>query len=70
MEQAVIDGKVSFSRSGAVSKNVNWISLIVPNDAEVIKQYLIDFKQSGYVPPSLQGCSMIGNTLMNAMMHQ
>ncbi len=55
MEQAVIDGKVSFSRSGAVSKSVNWLSLIVPNDAEVIKQYLIDFKQSGYVPPSLQG---------------
>jgi peptide/nickel transport system substrate-binding protein len=54
MEQAVIDGKVSFSRSGAVSKNVNWLSLIIPNDAEIIKQYLIDFKQSHYVPTSLQ----------------
>jgi peptide/nickel transport system substrate-binding protein len=53
MEQAVIDGKVSFSRSGAVSKNVNWLSLIVPNDAEVIRQYLIQFRDSNYVPIAL-----------------
>jgi len=38
MEKAVIDGKVSFSRSGATSKNVNWLSLIVPKDAEIIKE--------------------------------
>ncbi|MEK0382211.1 MAG: ABC transporter substrate-binding protein, partial [Nitrosopumilus sp.] len=53
MEQSVIDGKVSFSRSGAVSKSVNWLSLIVPNDAEIIKQYLIEFKDSNHVPPAL-----------------
>jgi len=53
MEQAVIDGKVSFSRSGSVSKNVNWLSLIVPNDAEIIRQYLIEFKDSGFEPPAL-----------------
>lgn len=53
MEQAVIDGKVSFSRSGAVSKNVNWLSLIVPNDAEIIRQYLIQFKDTNYVPYAL-----------------
>jgi len=47
MEQAVIDGKSSFSRSGAVSKSVNWLSLIVPNDARMIKEYLQDFKNSG-----------------------
>ena len=55
MEQAVIDGKVSFSRSDAVSKNVNWLSLIVPNDAEIIRQYLIQFKDSNYVPIALDG---------------
>ena len=54
MEQAVIDGKVSFSRSGAVSKNVNWLSLIVPNDAETISQYLEGFRQAGQVPASLE----------------
>ena len=53
MEQSVIDGKVSFSRSGAVSKSVNWLSLIVPNDAEIIKQYLTEFKDSNHVPPAL-----------------
>ena len=53
MEQSVIDGKVSFSRSGAVSKSVNWLSLIVPNDAEIIKQYLTEFKDSSHVPPAL-----------------
>ena len=38
MEKAVRDGKVSFSRSGAVSKNINWLSLIIPNDAMIIKR--------------------------------
>ena len=53
MEQSVIDGKVSFSRSGAVSKSVNWLSLIVPNDAKIIQQYLVEFKDSRYVPQAL-----------------
>jgi peptide/nickel transport system substrate-binding protein len=54
MEQAVIDGKASFSRSGAVSKNVNWLSLLVPNDAKLIQQYLEDFEKSNFIPKSLE----------------
>ena len=54
MEQAVIDGKVSFSRSGATSKNVNWLSLIVPNDAKIIQEYLLEFQNSDYVPLALK----------------
>jgi peptide/nickel transport system substrate-binding protein len=54
MEQAVIDGKVSFSRSGAVSKDVNWLSLIVPNDAAIIKGYLEEFKQTSFIPSALK----------------
>ena len=53
-EKAVLDGKVSFSRSGGISKNVNWLSLIIPNDARIIQQYLIQLKESEYIPPSLQ----------------
>ena len=53
-EDAVLDGKVSFSRSGGVSKSVSWLSLIVPNDANIIKEHLIKFKESKYVPASLQ----------------
>lgn len=53
MEKAVMDGKVSFSRSGATSKNVNWLSLIIPNDANIIKGYLQEFKDSNYIPEAL-----------------
>ena len=54
MEQAVIDSKVAFSRSVAVSKSVNWLSLIVPHDAAIILDYLEEFKNSGFIPPSLR----------------
>ena len=54
MEKAVTDGKVSFSRSGATNKNVNWLSLIIPNDAKIIEDYLMEFKNSRYIPQSLK----------------
>jgi peptide/nickel transport system substrate-binding protein len=49
-----MDGKVSFSRSGATSKNVSWLSLIIPKDANIIKDYLQEFKDSNYVPAPLK----------------
>jgi peptide/nickel transport system substrate-binding protein len=61
MEQSVIDGKVSFSRSGAVSKSVNWLSLIVPNDANIIREYLTEFRESNYIPPSLEYFNLNSN---------
>jgi len=54
MEKAVIDGKVSFSRSGATSKNINWLSLIVPNDAKMIKEYLQELKDEKYIPKAFE----------------
>lgn len=54
LEQAVIDGKVSLSRSGAANKNINWASLIIPNDALVIQSYLDEFKQEKFVPSVLK----------------
>jgi peptide/nickel transport system substrate-binding protein len=54
MEKAVIDGKVSFSRSGATNKNVNWLSLIVPKDAEIIKENLQRYKTDKFIPNSLK----------------
>ena len=54
MEKAVMDGKVSFSRSGATSKSVNWLSLIVPNDAQIIKEYLKEFRENEFIPNSLK----------------
>lgn len=54
METGVIDGKISFSRSGATSKDVNWVSLIIPNDANLIRNYLDKFKQEQYIPAPLK----------------
>ena len=54
MEKGVIDGKISFSRSGATSKDVNWVSLIIPNDANLIRNYLDKFKQDQYIPAPLK----------------
>ncbi|MGQ0376853.1 MAG: ABC transporter substrate-binding protein, partial [Nitrososphaerota archaeon] len=53
MEKSVIDGTVSFSRSGAASKNIDWLSLSVPNNAVLIKNYLDDFKKTSFVPQAL-----------------
>ena len=55
MERAVLDGKASFSRSGAVSKNVGWLSLIVPDDAAMIRENLEGFGRDGFVPAALAG---------------
>ena len=61
MEKAVLDGKVSFSRSGATSKNVNWLSLIIPNDANLIKDYLTEFRDSNHIPVSLEENNLESN---------
>ena len=53
MEEAVKDGAVSFSRSGATSKGINWLSLLVPNDSKIIQRYLEDFKKTSKIPESL-----------------
>ena len=54
MENAVIDGKTSFSRSGAVSKGVNWLSLIIPHDAILLKENLQLFRDSKKIPKPLE----------------
>lgn len=53
MEQAVIDGRVSFSRTDAQAKDLNWLSLIIPRDALLLQQYLVQFKSLKTIPPSL-----------------
>ncbi|MFM8659629.1 MAG: ABC transporter substrate-binding protein [Candidatus Nitrosotenuis sp.] len=53
MEQAVIDGKASFSRTDSQIKNQNWLSLIIPRDAQIISQYLQGFSDSNFIHPAL-----------------
>ena len=61
MEKTVIDGKSSFSRSESISKNVNWLSLIIPNDAKTIQMQLEDFRSSEFIPDSLIEFNQISN---------
>ena len=53
MEAAVVDGKASFSRSGATAKGTDWLSLLVPGDAHLLGGYLRGFAEAGHVPPAL-----------------
>lgn len=55
MEQSVMDGRMSFSRSGSVSKGVSWLSLIVPADSGILREYLDSFARDGAVPAALAG---------------
>jgi len=53
MEKIVIDGKAAFSRTDSQAKSINWLSLIIPRDAQLVSQYLQEFSDSGFVPPAL-----------------
>lgn len=53
MGQAVLDGKTAFSRSAATSKEVSWLSVIVPNDAALLGEYARQLADSGAVPRAL-----------------
>ena len=53
MEKSVTDGKVAFSRSEAGNKNIDWLSLIVPKDASMIKDILGDYKKPIHIPTPL-----------------
>ena len=53
MEKIVIDGKAAFSRTDSQAKSINWLSLIIPRDAQLVSQYLQEFSDLGFVPPAL-----------------
>lgn len=55
MEKSVTDGKLAFSRSDAISKNVDWLSLIVPKDAHIVESDLQEFEKDNTVPKALAG---------------
>jgi peptide/nickel transport system substrate-binding protein len=59
MEQVVLDGTVSFSRTDAQAKSLNWLSLIIPRDGAIIREKLEEFSESKNNPVAL---SMFGNS--------
>ena len=64
MEKVVLDGKASFSRSGATSKNVSWLSLLIPNDAGQIRDNLEEFATNSHVPRAFEGKNL-GSEYLN-----
>ncbi len=54
-ERIVEAGKLSYSSSGAVQKGVDWLSLVNPQHAEMIKEELQKMKEEHYIPPALNG---------------
>ena len=54
MEQIVVDGKSSFSRTESITKNINWLSLIIPNDANQVKIQLDTFEENKHIPNALK----------------
>ena len=53
MEKIVMDGKSSFSRTESITKNINWLSLIIPNDANQVKMQLDTFEKNEHTPNAL-----------------
>lgn len=54
-ERLVTDGRIAYSRAEASVRNVDWLDLVLPDHAEMIKDELESMKEERFVPPSLQG---------------
>jgi len=53
-ERVVTSGLLSFSRTGASEKGVDWISLVNPKHVQMIKTELEKMKNERFVPPPLR----------------
>lgn len=53
MEDVVINNKAAFSRSEASANNVNWLSLLIKEDADLIKESLVKFRDDSFIPKPL-----------------
>src|SRR5215203_3264384 len=53
-ERLVTSGKFAYSRGEANSKNVDWLSLIIPQHAMAIKSELQKMNAEGFVPAALK----------------
>lgn len=53
-ERLVSSGKAAFSKGEALSKNVPWLSPILPSHAAMIRSELVAMKDERFVPPPLK----------------
>lgn len=54
-EKVVVEKKASYSRSASRANKVPWLSMIIKEDANLIKAALQDMRAKGTIPPALQG---------------
>ncbi|MGB7952534.1 MAG: ABC transporter substrate-binding protein [Candidatus Nitrosopolaris sp.] len=60
-ERLVTSGRLAYSTGEATARNVDWLSLLIPVHAEMIKEELQKMKDEGYVPAALKGIVTVGN---------
>jgi peptide/nickel transport system substrate-binding protein len=60
-ERLVASGKVAYSRGEATAKNIDWLSLIIPQHAMMIKSELQKMTAEGFVPTALKDIVSIDN---------
>jgi peptide/nickel transport system substrate-binding protein len=60
-ERLVTSGKLAYSTGEATARNVDWLSLLIPLHAEMIKEELQKMKDEGYVPAALKGIVTVSN---------
>jgi peptide/nickel transport system substrate-binding protein len=54
-ERLVTSGKLAYSKGEATAKNVDWLSLLIPEHAEMIKSELQKMKNENFIPSALKG---------------
>jgi peptide/nickel transport system substrate-binding protein len=60
-ERLVTSGKLAYSNGEATTRNVDWLSLLTPVHAQMIKEELQKMKDEEYVPPALKGIVSVAN---------
>ncbi|MGI9010115.1 MAG: ABC transporter substrate-binding protein [Nitrososphaeraceae archaeon] len=53
-ERLVLSDDLSFSKSQSTTKSAEWLSLIIPEHANLIKKELIKMKNENFIPPPLK----------------
>jgi peptide/nickel transport system substrate-binding protein len=54
-ERLVLSNALSFSKSQSTTKNAEWLSLIIPAHANLIKNELLKMKNENFIPTPLRG---------------
>ncbi|MEM3159546.1 MAG: ABC transporter substrate-binding protein [Nitrososphaera sp.] len=54
-ERLVTSGKIAYSRAEATVKNVDWLDMVVPDHAKLIRDELVKMRNERFVPAPLQG---------------